>query len=171
MRHIVTPLACLHLSTYSRVSLSAEDGRFFLGLKVALLLAIAVFAMLEPLTSIFFVLIPLFYIFPTLNFWTDCLDHAGLVGETDELKASRNVLAPAPIRFLLFPRNDCFHLVHHLFPQVPAKHLKDAHEQLCRDPEYSSEPLAAHPTHRGAFGFLTDVVPVRNSIDLENSRS
>lgn len=168
LRHTVTPLLGLHLKAYSRVNLSGEDGWLFLGLKIALLAAITVFAILEPLTAVFFLIIPLFYIFPTLNFWTDCLDHAGLVGADDELAASRNVLAPAPVRLLLFPRNDCYHLVHHLFPQVPARHLKVAHEQLCEDPDYSAQPLAAYPTHRGLTERLAEAIPVNGRVDIRN---
>lgn len=142
LRHISTPLLGRHLLAYSGINLSGEDGKVFFALKLALLAAIMVFAMFEPLTALIFVVLPLFYIFPTLNFWTDCLDHAGLVGETDELRASRNVLAPGMIRLLFFPRNDCYHLVHHLFPQVPARHLANAHHELCADPEYAGQPQA-----------------------------
>lgn len=149
LRHLLTPLTGRHLLMYSGVNFSSEDGRFFFGLKIAYLVAIAIFTYLAPMTSVLFVLIPLFYVFPTLNFWTDCLDHAGLVGQTDELKASRNVLAPKPLQLLFFPRHDCYHLVHHLFPQVPAQHLETAHMQLCEDPEYRAEPLASRPTHLG----------------------
>jgi fatty acid desaturase len=142
LRHITTPLLGRHLRMYSGINLSGGDGAFFLGFKLALLLAIAVFAYIQPYTAVFFVLLPLYYIFPTLNFWTDCLDHAGIVGSPDELEASRNVLAPLPLRLLFFPRNDCYHLVHHLFPQVPARHLETAHLQLCKDTIYQNQSLA-----------------------------
>ena len=142
LRHILTPLFGLHLGSYSGVNLSADDGVFYQRLKIGLLLGILVFAIFEPLTALWFVIVPLFYVFPTLNYWADCMDHAGVVGAEDELEASRNVLAPRPIRVLFFPRNDCFHLVHHLFPQVPARHLETAHRELCADPEYRSQPLA-----------------------------
>ena len=148
LRHILTGLTGRHLPMYLDVNLSRADGLPFYLLKIGLLLAIVAFSVVDPLTSVFFVVLPLFYVFPTINFWTYCLDHAGLVGEEDELAASRNVLAPAPIQFLFFPRHDCYHLVHHLFPQVPAQHLKQAHERLCEDPEYRSQPLAVQPTHQ-----------------------
>ncbi|MEO1468088.1 MAG: hypothetical protein AAFV86_03455, partial [Pseudomonadota bacterium] len=38
--------------------------------------------------------------------------------------------------FIVFPRNDCFHLIHHLFPTVPADHLDYCHERLLGDPAY-----------------------------------
>ena len=152
LRHLATPLLGRHLRLYSGVNLSRDDGTGFFLFKIAIMVAIVAFSLMAPLTSLFFVLIPLFYIFPTLNFWTDCLDHAGLVGETDELMASRNVLAPTLIRLIFFPRHDCYHLVHHLFPHVPAQHLAAAHEQLCADPEYREQPLAVRPTHQGLTG-------------------
>jgi fatty acid desaturase len=136
LRHVVVPLTGRHLPLYTGINLSAEDGRRFLALKLGLLAAMAIFLVVEPVAALAFVLLPLFYIYPTLNFWTDCLDHAGLVGAKDEIEASRNVLAPTPVRLLFFPRNDSYHLVHHLFPQIPARHLHLAHETLSRDPSY-----------------------------------
>ena len=101
-----------------------------------------------PIAALAFVILPLFYIYPTFNFWTDCLDHAGLVGAKDEMEASRNVLAPALVRLIFFPRNDSYHLVHHLFPQIPARHLHLAHEQLSQDPSYRRMPSAVRAIDR-----------------------
>lgn len=156
LRHIATPLLGRHLKMYSGINLSGGDGAFFLGLKIVLLITISLFAIFYPYTAIFFVLLPLFYIFPTLNFWTDCLDHAGIVGAEDELEASRNVLAPLPLRLLLFPRNDCFHLVHHLFPQVPARHLETAHELLSEDTMYRNQRQAVGSSHYTVSDLATD---------------
>jgi fatty acid desaturase len=158
LRHIVTPLTLRHLPTYTGINLSAEDGKAFVWLKIALLALMAGFTVLAPLTSLFFVLIPLFYIYPTLNYWTDCLDHAGLVGADDELEASRNVLAPGLVRWVFFPRNDCYHLVHHLFPQIPAQHLDAAHLQLSRDATYRGQPAAIRPMYRGIGRLLTGTI-------------
>ena len=154
-QHFMTPLLGRHLKVYSGVNLSGGDGAFFMGLKIALLLTIAVSALFFPATVVLFVLLPLFYIFPTLNFWTDCLDHAGVLGVKDELEASRNVLAPWPVLLMFFPRNDCYHLVHHLFPNVPARHLKTAHLQLSQDPAYHSQSLAMGRTHHALPGLVT----------------
>jgi fatty acid desaturase len=40
------------------------------------------------------------------------------------------------LRFFLFPRNDCYHLIHHLFPGVPVNHFDRCHEELLQDPKY-----------------------------------
>ncbi len=142
LRHIATPLMGRHLPAYTGIDLSKDDGRSFFYLKLFLLAEIAAFTFFDPFASLLFVILPLFYVYPTLNFWTDCLDHAGLVGAKDELEASRNVLAPVVIRLLFFPRNDSYHLVHHLFPQVPAQHLHSAHAELCKDPDYRKQRAA-----------------------------
>lgn len=148
LRHAFVPLTGRHLPLYTGINLSAEDGRLFLGLKLLLLASMAIFLWLEPLAAFAFVILPLFYIYPTLNFWTDCLDHAGLVGAKDEIEASRNVLAPTLVRLLFFPRNDSYHLVHHLFPQIPARHLHLAHDELSRDPSYRRLPSAVRAIDR-----------------------
>ena len=150
LRHVIVPLTGRHLPLYTGINLSAEDGRVFLGLRLFLLASMAIFLLLEPLAAFAFVILPLFYIYPTLNFWTDCLDHAGLVGAKDEIEASRNVLAPTLVRLLFFPRNDSYHLVHHLFPQIPARHLHLAHEELSRDPSYRRLPSAVRAIDRRA---------------------
>lgn len=148
LRHVIVPLTGRHLPLYTGITLSAEDGRAYQVLKLLLLAAMAVFLLLNPLAALVFVILPLFYIYPTLNFWTDCLDHAGLVGAKDEIEASRNVLAPTLVRLLFFPRNDSYHLVHHLFPQIPARHLHLAHQELSRDPSYSRLPAAVRAVDR-----------------------
>lgn len=148
LRHAAVPLTGRHLPFYTGINLSAEDGRIFLGLRLLLLAAMAIFLLIDPVAALAFVILPLFYIYPTLNFWTDCLDHAGLVGAKDEIEASRNVLAPSVVRLIFFPRNDSYHLVHHLFPQIPARHLHLAHEELSRDPSYSRLPSAVRAISR-----------------------
>jgi fatty acid desaturase len=74
-----------------------------------------------------------------------CVDHAGLIAESDDLYASRNLILPQPLRALLFPRNDCFHLVHHLFPSVPTRHLPACHRRLMSDPAYAALSHRARP--------------------------
>lgn len=155
-RHVTNPLFGRHLRQYSGVNLSARDGVFFQWFKILMLIAIFFFTIFMPLTAVGFVLIPLFYVLPTINYWTDCLDHAGIVASEDELEASRNVLAPLPLRLLFFPRNDCFHLVHHLFPQVPARHLETAHLALSKEAAYQSHQTAVRPTHRSIIQLATN---------------
>ncbi len=150
LRHLVTPFIGGHLPYYLNVNFSARDGRLSLLLKRLLLTAIAVSVLLFPATTLLFVVVPFTLFYSTLNYWADCLDHAGIVSSDDGLDASRNILAPHPIRYLFFPRNDCFHLVHHLFPHVPARHLETSHRVLEMDEIYSARPNAVHAKRRRA---------------------
>jgi fatty acid desaturase len=136
LRHVVTPLIGRHLPHYLRVNLSARDGRGFQVLKVALVAITAVVTLMAPLVGLLFLVAPFVVVYTAINYWTDCVDHAGIVASDDELEASRNVLAPGPLRVLLFPRHDCYHLVHHLFPHVPARHLAATHQKLMAEDAY-----------------------------------
>ncbi len=138
LRHIVTPLLGRHLPYYLSLDLSARDGKPSLLLKGLVLTALVICVVLFPVTTLLFVVLPFTLFYSTLNYWADCLDHGGIVSSGDDLDASRNILAPRLIRYLFFPRNDCFHLVHHLFPHVPARHLATSHKELELDEVYSS---------------------------------
>jgi len=142
LRHAVTPLIFRHLPHYLSVDLSKADGRSFQLLKLGLLALVAGLTAAFPLTTSLFVILPYVAVYTALNYWADCLDHAGLVPSDDDLEGSRNVLAPRILAWLLFPRNDGYHLVHHLFPSVPARHLPKAHNALLQDPVYRSTPNA-----------------------------
>ena len=137
-RHIVTPLIGRHLPYYLHLSRSTRDGAGFVALKLAIPAAVLGLALVAPLTALVFVLVPFVFVYSALNYWADCMDHAGLVAGADELDKSRNMLAPKAVVWLFFPRHDGYHLVHHLFPQVPARHLAATHALLAEEEEYRS---------------------------------
>lgn len=136
LRHIVTPILGLHLRHYINVDLSGRDGGIYRALKITLIAAAVAFLVLDPVAALVLVWIPFLWIFTAINYWMDCIDHAGLVDAGDELEASRNIVLPKPIHILLFPRNDGYHLIHHLFPQVPTHHFATCHEKLLASSDY-----------------------------------
>ena len=136
LRHVLTPLLGLHLRQYFNVNLSARDGELFRALKIGLIAAAIVFLVLDPLAALLLVWVPFVWVYSAINYWTDCVDHGGIVGSDDELEASRNFLMPKQLGVILFPRNDYYHLIHHLFPQVPAQHLDACHKKLLAHPDY-----------------------------------
>lgn len=146
VRHAATPLLGLHLPYYFNVNLSARDGAPYRVLKIGLIAAATVFLAIDPVAALVLVWVPFVWVFSAINYWTDCIDHGGLVGSRDELDASRNLIVPKQLRVLLFPRNDCYHLVHHLFPKVPAEHFDACHAKLLAHPDYRAhaEGLPAH---------------------------
>ena len=138
LRHLMTPLIGRHLPYYLGLNFSNRDGVSFLFIKALILLAVSTSALFFPITTVLFVVLPFVLVYSALNYWADCLDHAGIVAAEDDLYASRNVLAPRIVRALFFPRSDCFHLVHHLFPHVPSRHLESSHNVLKMDALYCS---------------------------------
>lgn len=136
LRHALTPVLGLHLPYYLNVNLSARDGAAYRALKIGLIAAAVGLVAIDPLAALLLVWIPFVWVYSAINYWTDCIDHAGLVGAGDELDASRNCEVPKQLRALVFPRNDCYHLIHHLFPQVPARHYDSCHRRLMAHPDY-----------------------------------
>lgn len=142
LRHLATPILLRHLPFYLSLNLTARDGFVFQAFQYSLVALVTFVTVVAPLTGILLMVVPFVLIFSALNYWADCMDHAGLVPTEDELDGSRNVLAPHSLRWLFFPRNDCFHLVHHLFPHIPARHLETSHEALLTDELYMSRANA-----------------------------
>ncbi len=145
LRHAINPFLGRHLPYYLNANLSARDGFNFRLLKLALIFGACVYLVIDPISALLFVWLPYVFMYSAINYWTDCIDHGGLVHSDDELDASRNVALPMPLRTLLFPRNDCFHLVHHLFPQIPSRHLEACHNRLMSHPEYRTRIEGGRP--------------------------
>lgn len=145
LRHIVTPFIGLHLPYYLSADLSAKDGRGFQALKLGLIFAAVIFLIVAPVAALCLIWLPFIWAFTAINYWTDCFDHAGLLESEDILTSSRNIVAPPWLMVIFFPRNDCYHLVHHLFPQVPAHHLRDCHGQLMTHPDYQKTAAGLMP--------------------------
>ena len=145
-RHLLRPLLLGHLSTFVRPVLwSGTDpwlvtlGRwaFYGGL-----LALAQWG-LGWKAFLLFYLVPYFVAYQVVRYWSDAVDHAGIIGEQDEFYRTRNhIFRWGLINRIIFPRNDQFHLVHHLFPAVPTTRQPHVHEILMKDPEYSDRPHA-----------------------------
>lgn len=155
LRHAFTALSGQHLPYYLSINLSAGDGEGYRALKIGLIATATAFLIYDPVAAIVLVWFPFLWVFSAINYWTDCVDHGGLVGSEDELESSRNFVLPKQLSVLLFPRNDCYHLVHHLFPQVPAHHLGACHERLLADPDYRTR------TTEASGGFTGDLVRAR----------
>jgi len=75
---------------------------------------------------------------PFLKFLIDIVDHGGIyTKDAEELYKSRNfIIYNAALRWLFFPRNDCYHLIHHLYPYLPVKNFSKVHALLMEDPDY-----------------------------------
>lgn len=140
LKHICTPLLLRHFPDYFAFRLVHEksDGAAYTFFKLAYLAVIFALLAVYPVETMIFFVAPFVLGFTAINYWTDCVDHAGLITDVDPLLQSRNAKVPKLLRPLLFPRNDSFHLVHHLFPAVPARHYPLCHRLLLEDVDYRS---------------------------------
>lgn len=143
IRHIMTPILGLHFPQYLSFNMTFKDGAIYGMIKLLLIIFVAVMAYFAPLAALLFLIIPFIWVFSAVNYWTDCVDHAGLLHKDDDLYKSRNFIMNRFLRSIFFPRNDCYHLVHHLFPSVPAHHMERAHEILLTNEEYSTASQVA----------------------------
>lgn len=76
--------------------------------------------------------------FQVMRYWAEMAEHSGLASDR-AWSATRNWTAALPIRWLLAPHSDHWHLVHHLYSNVPHFRLANAHRVLMRVPEYVDE--------------------------------
>ena len=77
IRHAITPLLGLHLRKYLQFDLSLNDGFRYAVLKSVILYATALLAFDSLAAAVAFVVIPFAWVYPALNYWTDCMDHGG----------------------------------------------------------------------------------------------
>lgn len=77
------------------------------------------------------------------------MDHGGLLKDVhlNALDMSRNLVVPRLLRLVIFPRNDCYHLIHHLYPTLPVRYFDDVHSALLSDVEYRRR----HPQHKSRY--------------------
>lgn len=141
IRHAITPLLGLHLRRYLQFDLSLNDGFRYAAMKAVILYAVAFYAFDSFAAALAFVIIPFAWIHPALNYWTDCIDHGGLLTNKGEIWRSRNMKVPLLPKLVFFPRNDSYHLVHHLFPGVPVEHFHRCHDRLMEDSNYRANHL------------------------------
>jgi fatty acid desaturase len=145
-KHLLRPLLLIHLPTFVRPVLFSRSDPWPVTLCrwafVAGLLALAHWGTGWEAFLLFYVL-PYFVAYQIIRYWSDAMDHAGIIGEADEFQRSRNhILSWGLLNRLLFPRCDQYHLTHHLFPGVPTPFQGRAHTLLMKDPEYAARPHA-----------------------------
>lgn len=85
-----------------------------------------------------YLFLPYLAAYQWMKIFSDSADHLFLYGKDDPLDRSRNHLLPTQLlNWVFFPRNDAYHLLHHLFPSMPTHHYPKAHVLLLQHPWYS----------------------------------
>lgn len=80
-----------------------------------------------------FIVLPFITSYQIMKLCSDFLDHGGLYFNEDMKQKSRNhYFSFKPLNWIFFPRNDCFHLIHHLYPNIPTTNLIKKHNELLK---------------------------------------
>jgi fatty acid desaturase len=110
-------------------------------LRIAFLI-FAIALLFWPVTREFaaiYLFLPYLTAYQWMKIFSDSADHLFLYGKQNTLERSRNHLLPTTLlNWIIFPRNDAYHLLHHLFPSMPTHHYPKAHKQLLQHPWYAS---------------------------------
>ncbi len=139
--HVVRPLLLLHIPFIFRpIFYSRLDSR-------AIKLARAIYPLILMMVAwaigtmhfLLFVVLPYLTTYQMLRYWSDAFDHAGILKEMDTFRRTRNHLLPGNVLGWLFlPRNDGYHLLHHMFPALPSQYFPQVHRMLLADGWYAA---------------------------------
>ena len=144
-RYLAFSLTLRHLPLYIRpVVWCRRDGRWLAAARAAFLAALVGLGAVAGWDVLaLYYLVPYLTAYQIFRFWSDAADHAGLMtGATEFDRARNHGLGWAPLDWLVFPRHDQYHLVHHLFPAIPTRRLPEMHARLLAAPAYAAR------THR-----------------------
>lgn len=140
--HLLRPMLLVHLPSFLRpVFFHRTDGWAVTLVRWAFLAGLVALAQwgIGWKAFLLFYAVPYLVPYQVIRYWSDAVDHAGVIGSADEFHRSRNhIFAWAPLNTVLFPRHDAYHLTHHLFPAVPTAWQGHVHDMLMHDPDYSA---------------------------------
>jgi len=106
-----------------------------------------------PITGYYLVfwVLPLVYVFPYLMLLREVYQHANL--GRGKLDNSRIIHADPFTRWAVLGYGNDFHLVHHIYPNIPHYHLRGAHDELMETSEsYREEFVETVGTFRAPVG-------------------
>ncbi len=149
-KHLIRPLLLLHVPSYvDPVIYRAADPPWVRLARVVYLTSLVALGayVVGWAHLVLYYLVPYLTAYQMFRYWSDAADHAGLMDQPDPFDRTRNHDLPL-LNWLVFPHNDQFHLVHHLYPAVPTTSFVAVHQLLLADPEYAQRQhslLAVRP--------------------------
>jgi fatty acid desaturase len=86
-----------------------------------------------PKLFFFFIVFPFLTTYQMVKIFSDIADHGGLyLRQRREFKIRNHYFSFRPLNWFFFPRNDAYHLVHHLYPSLPSRELPKKHKELLK---------------------------------------
>jgi fatty acid desaturase len=103
--------------------------------------------------------IPLFIVFPLVNWYIELLEHFPMVGNESVDIATTRPRAVGPVsRHFFGIHAEGYHLDHHLSPKIPFWNLHKAHIVRLRDPEYRAVVERNKPAGKGLLWQFRDMI-------------
>ncbi len=162
-RHLLTGLLLRHVFKYVGKTGHDENDPWYVNtirliyLSTVVLLCSGLAGWTASCVVTLYLVVPFLTTFQIMIYWSDVMDHGGLIDQEDEFYRTRNSCVTNPVlRTLFFPRQDCYHLAHHLFPNVPIEFLGRCHEALLNAEFYANR---THSIIERASAMLRDVDP------------
>lgn len=102
--------------------------------------------------------VPLFLVFPLINWYLELLEHFPMVGHqyVDIMTSRPRAIGPIT-RNLFGIHGEGYHLDHHLSPKIPYWNLRQAHQIRMADPAYRAAVEEMAPEGRGLLWQFRDM--------------
>lgn len=113
-----------------------EEPRWAKIIRGLYLFVLLFFALAAPVPALIFLVLPYLTSYQVHKYLIDVLDHGGLLKNTEALRKKRNFQVSRFFKWIWFPRNDTYHLVHHLFPFLAVEQFPQAHKILLQVSDY-----------------------------------
>ncbi|XAO96109.1 fatty acid desaturase family protein [Bacillus subtilis subsp. subtilis] len=151
--HVIRPLTLLHVPRYIYGTISSflyskntpiSEQVFRIGYWILIITLSINFGVWKDL--VLFWIVPYITVLQVIRYYAEMSEHAGLIQGDNQFKKTRNVFGNKLFLKFMYPHHDHYHLIHHLFPNIPHYNLPKAHKILMR------ESLYCEATH--CFGYF-----------------
>lgn len=133
--------ACLPLNWFKMLRKAVYIQRSELIFHLIYLLFLIIFSVVVGYQFFFcFFVVPFLSSYQALKIFSDMMDHDVVYFFPDmRYKSCNHAFSVSILNWVFFPRNDAYHLVHHLFPKEPTTVFPQLHQKLLKDDDIYSK--------------------------------